>query len=198
MNAILSKRKIVLYAVLTGYFVLVAGAFQAHAQSAGREINLKLTNVTQGGDATATTAKVGDVISFTMDVKNTSSTDLTNYLMKVNIKDFLKTSKITDLGGGHIEGDYIVFPPILQAAGCNCTNTNTFKMKISSCELSKLLSSYEDASKTVTLACPTATPTPAPTQSTPPTGPSATGGIIGAILAVGGVQLWRMMRGAKV
>lgn len=193
MNAILSKRKIVLYAVLTAYFVLVAGAFKAHAQTAGREINMKLTNVTQGGDATATTAKVGDVISFTMDVKNTSSSDLTNYLMKVNIKDFLKTSKITDLGGGHIEGDYIVFPPILQAAGCNCTNTNTFKMKINSCDLASLLSSYEDVSKTVKLSCPTASPTatPAPTQTTPPSGPSANLAIIGSILAAVGLLAWR-------
>lgn len=195
MNAIAPSRKIALYAVLTAYFVLVAGAFQAHAQSAGRQINLKLTNVTQGGDATATMAKVGDVISFTMDVKNTSSSDLTNYLMKVNIKDFLKSAKITDLGGGHIEGDYIVFPPILQAAGCNCTNTNTFKMKISSCELTKLLASYEDASKSVNLSCPTATPTP--TQSTPPTGPSATGAIIGSILAVAGLATWRKLAGER-
>lgn len=193
MNAT-ATRKIALYAMLATYFVLVAGLFDAHAQSAGREIDLKLQNVTQGGDATAAAAKVGDVISFTMTVKNTSTTDLKDYVMKVNIKDFLKTSKITDLGGGHIEGDYIVFPPILQAAGCNCTNTNTFKMKVSSCELSKLLASYEDASKQVSLVCPTPTPTPtpAPAPTTTPTGPSATLALIGSIIAVAGALAYRL------
>lgn len=213
-------RRILTYGALVAYFIGFSGVSPVHAAD-GKTINLKVQNLTQGGDASASTAKVGDVISFTMDVKNTSSQDLVNYVMKVNIADWLKVAKITDLGGGHIEGSSIVFPPILQAAGCNCTNTNTFKMKISSCDVTKPLASYEDASKSVTIECPKATSnpgqTPAPTATpgkgtapggttptttkapsktstpatNPPTGPSTTWTVLGSLLVAGVVMVGR-------
>ena len=180
-------KKIALFSALIGYLVLAPG-LAAHAAE-GKDVKLSVTNVTQNADATASTAKVGDVISFTAEVKNTSQSDLKDYIMSVAAGDFLKVSKITDLGGSHVEGTNLVFPPILQAAGCNCSNNNTFKMKIVECPAGGQLNvSYEGITKTVTVNC--ATPTPVPVQTQTPSGPSANLAIIGSVLAAG-MLMWR-------
>ncbi len=136
--------------------LLLALVPSVEAQTANKlEVKLTAFNITQNQDATKIKNKAGDVIRYTADVRNLGPGDLVDYEMKVNIKELLTYGSIVDLGGGVIEGDYIKFPPILQAFGCNCSNANYFKVKIKDniCPPNSLTAKYESATTTIQLDC---------------------------------------------
>ena len=134
------------------------------------QVQLKAFNITQNQDATIVKNHPGDVIRYTADVRNLGPDDLVDYEMKIYIKDILQYASIIDLGGGVIEGDYIKYPPILQAFSCNCSNSNYFKVKLkdSVCSVPTLSTTYEDVTTTIPIECQTPPPPPVvPTQTGP-------------------------------
>lgn len=136
------------------------------------DVQLKAFNITQNQDATTVKNHPGDVVRYTANVKNLGPDDLVDYEMKVYIKDILKYATIVDLGGGVLEGDYIKFPPILQAFDCNCSNANYFKvaLKDSVCEVQSLSATYEYVTVTIPIECVLLPPPPVvPTKSGPAT-----------------------------
>lgn len=140
--------------------------------SAASRLKVQLTafNITQNQDAVTIANRPGDVIRYTADVRNQGPDDLVDYEMKIYIKDILQYGSIIDLGGGVIEGDYIKYPPILQAVGCGCSNANYFKVKLKEnvCEVTKLSARYEDVTTTIPLACEVPPPPPeVPTKTGP-------------------------------
>ncbi len=144
------------------------------AQAAPRlEIALKAFNITQNQDATTVNNKAGDIIRYTANVKNLGPEDLVDYSMRIYIADLLRYGTLVDIGTGIIEGDYIVFPPILQSASCNCVNDGVFKIKLKSnvCEVSSLNATYEDISVAIPVRCE-APPSPTRVPRTPTNGPS--------------------------
>lgn len=168
------------------------------------QIQLKAFNVTQNQDATTVNNRPGDILRYTADVKNQGPDDLVDYEMRIFIRDLLQYGTIVDLGGGVIEGDYIKYPPILQAVSCNCTNSNYFKIKLKDnvCEVTSLTATYEDISVTVPVRCEAAPPTPGITQvpRPPKSGPTETL-MIAAVIALlggGGFVIWRKKRAGNV
>lgn len=134
------------------------------------QVQLKAFNITQNQDATSIKNHPGDVIRYTADVRNLGPDDLVDYEMKITIKDILQYASIIDLGGGVIEGDYIKYPPILQAFSCNCTNSNYFKIKLkdSVCSVPTLSATYEEVTTTIPIECQIPPPPPVvPTQTGP-------------------------------
>jgi hypothetical protein len=134
------------------------------------QVQLKAFNITQNQDATLVKNHPGDIIRYTADVRNLGPDDLVDYEMRIYIKDILTYSSIIDLGGGVIEGDYIKYPPILQAFSCNCSNANYFKIKLKDnvCVINALSATYEDVTTTIPIECQTPPPPPVvPTQTGP-------------------------------
>jgi len=134
------------------------------------QVQLKAFNITQNQDATMVKNHPGDVIRYTANVHNLGPDDLVDYEMKIFIKDILQYASIIDLGGGVIEGDYIKYPPILQAFSCNCSNANYFKIKLKDtvCEVPTLSAKYEDVTTTIPIECQILPPPPqVPTQTGP-------------------------------
>ena len=152
--------------VLSLLFALIP---TSHAESQ-LAVQLKAFNITQNQDATTVTNRPGDVLRYTADVRNQGPDDLVDYEMRVYIKDILQYGSIVDLGGGVIEGDYIKYPPILQAVSCNCSNANYFKVKLKEnvCEVTALSATYEDVTTTVPVGCDIPPPPPVvPTRTGP-------------------------------
>lgn len=157
--------------LLIGLFV---SAHTGLAQNAPRlEIQLRAFNITQNQDATLVNNRAGDIIQYTADVKNLGPQDLVDYSMRIYIADLLRYGSLVDLGTGVIEGDYIVYPPILQSASCNCNNDNYFKIKLKSnvCEVTSLRATYEDITVIIPVRCE-APPAPTRVPRTPTNGPS--------------------------
>jgi LPXTG-motif cell wall-anchored protein/uncharacterized repeat protein (TIGR01451 family) len=119
------------------------------------QVQLTAFNITQNKDATTVKNHPGDVIRYTTNVKNLGPEDLVDYEMNIYIKDIMKYATMIDLGGGVIEGDYIKYPPILQAFDCNCSNANYFKVKLKDnvCEVPTLSAKYEDVTTTIPIEC---------------------------------------------
>jgi uncharacterized repeat protein (TIGR01451 family) len=150
------------------FFLLLLTPFSSAASKL--QVQLKAFNITQNQDATIVKNHPGDVIRYTANVRNLGPDDLVDYEMKIDIKDILKYASIIDLGGGVIEGDYIKYPPILQAFSCNCSNANYFKIKLKDtvCEIPTLSAQYEDVTTTIPIECQVLPPPPkVPTQTGP-------------------------------
>lgn len=156
--------KSVLLVCMLGLFIPISSA------ASQLKVTLTAFNITQNQDATTVKNHPGDVIRYTADVRNLGPDDLVDYEMKIYIKEILQYASIIDLGGGVIEGDYIKFPPILQAFSCNCSNSNYFKVKLKDnvCEVNSLHATYEDVTNVIPIECETPPPPPeVPTQTGP-------------------------------
>lgn len=160
------KKSLIIISIMSLIVLLIPSAFA----DSKLDVQLKAFNITQNQDATTVKNHPGDVIRYTANVKNLGPDDLVDYEMKVYIKDILKYATIVDLGGGVIEGEYIKFPPILQAFDCNCSNANYFKVKLkdSVCEVPTLSAKYEYVTVTIPIECQKLPPPPVvPTKTGP-------------------------------
>jgi len=73
------------------------------------EVRKTAVNNTQNlDDANNTTAQPGDVITYTLYAKNSSSADVTHYVFQENLNDVLDYADVTDLHGGTIDNNGVV------------------------------------------------------------------------------------------
>lgn len=115
-------------------------------------------NVTQGNvDATKTTAKVNDKLTFTLTATNTGGTAKTVEFSD-NLTDTLSFSKLTSTGGGTINATtkVLTWPSVNLAPGASAAKTFTVQMN-SSLETTKtdckLVNSFTDSTVTVPVGC---------------------------------------------
>jgi uncharacterized repeat protein (TIGR01451 family) len=80
--------------------------------------------------ADGTTAKAGDVITYTLSVENTGQADVINFVVEENISDILEYATTTDLHGGTVGDDKIVrWPATDVSAGQTVTKQLTVTIK---------------------------------------------------------------------
>ncbi len=81
-------------------------------------------------DANGTKAKAGDVITYTLSVKNIGLTTVQDFVFDENMSDVLEYARITDLHGGNISEDNVVsWPADDIAAGQTMRHMITVKVK---------------------------------------------------------------------
>lgn len=163
MNKLLTR--IVLPLFILSLFVVNASAVLA---STNLETSLDVYNLTQKKDATSITNNIGDFIEVTATVKNLGPLDLVDYVMQIGVRDVLEYGKLIDLNGGIRSDNFVKYPPILQAADCNCENDNTLSFQINkeACNKGYIDVTYEDKLRRVRVKCDVAPST------TPQTGPA--------------------------
>lgn len=116
-------------------------------------------NATQNVDASKTTAKANDKITYTLKVSNTGGT-ATNIDIADNLKDVLGFSKLTDLGGGtfNASNSKLSWPTASLAPGATITKQYTVQMN-SSLVTAKtdcvMKNSFFDTVVTVPVGCTT-------------------------------------------
>lgn len=75
------------------------------------------SNVTAGiADADGTTAKAGNVITYTLYARNNGKADVPGYVFQENMNDVLVYAVVTDLHGGRLDSDHIVTWPAADIA----------------------------------------------------------------------------------
>lgn len=85
-------------------------------------------NVSQGKDATTVIAKPGDVINYSLFVKNSGSLPATGYVFEDNITDVLELSDLTTYNGATINGQTLVWSAMTIPA--NLTIEKTFSVVV--------------------------------------------------------------------
>lgn len=120
--------------------------------------NKTAINVTQGNvDATKTTAKVNDKITFKLTASNTGGV-ATNVDFSDNITDTLSFAKLIDKGGGTLNPStkVLTWPAVSVAPGTTVTKSFTVQMN-SSLETTKtdckLVNTYTNSTVTVPVGC---------------------------------------------
>ncbi|MBI4050777.1 MAG: DUF11 domain-containing protein [Candidatus Doudnabacteria bacterium] len=92
---------------------------------AGAQFSLRKTafNLTKGADAASVAADPGDIITYTLYVKNSGGTTLTNFTIEDNISDILELAEITNQGGAVSVNSVIRFSPVDVPAGIEISRT---------------------------------------------------------------------------
>lgn len=90
-----------------------------------------VSNDTQGiTDANGTTAKAGDILTYTLTTSNKGKIDITDYTVNENVSDVLDYASIVDLHGGERNEDSIVsWPTQTIKAGESIVSTFTVRVK---------------------------------------------------------------------
>ncbi len=106
------------------------------AQVAGGNINLTLSkrafNQTQNVDATTTIARAGDVIVYTLTVRNTGNAAATNFIFQDDISDILKLSMLQNFGDGMFHTGSLSLAWPQTTIPSNGTVEKTFSVKVNS------------------------------------------------------------------
>lgn len=106
-------------------------ARQNNDAAACLDFDKKASNQTKNiSDANGTTAGGGDVIVYSLSVKNTGSVEFKDFVFEENVNDILEYADITDFGGGQINQDgFVTWPKIDIGAGQTITKKLTIKVK---------------------------------------------------------------------
>jgi len=147
-------------------------------------LSKKAFNLTQGKDATTTTAKAGDVIQYTLRVQNTGSASAFNFVFEDNIADILELANLTAYDTATFDASSKVLRWSQTTIPANSFVEKTFKVTVKNpipTNTDYLMTNVFGNTVTVPVARP---------FTAPPTGNASTLSLILALMTVGGVAGW--------
>lgn len=178
--------------------VAVMGLTLAPVHAASQlETSISVQNETQNADGTKVKAKPGDILTYTMSLKNLGPDDLVDYIPQVNVEDILPFGEITNYGDGGVFEDniFISYPPVLQSATCDCEDTFSFTVKLDEniCVENRVpdrafpIVVFEDSGVGINIECAPA-PTPVQPTTVPKSGPEVYAMLLLAFVGVVGTR----------